>query len=136
MYPGAKAYISAKHAEARRWGFVRDMWGRLRWLEGVHAADDYLRAEAERQAQATPTQSGAQGIIKRVMRRAWPILRDLRKHIWVEPLLQVHDALVLEYDLDERLTVDAIMQPLMTTTCTLRVPIRSSFSYGPRLGDL
>lgn len=136
VYPGAWAYIQRKHREARRDGYVRDMWGRLRWLEGVHAADDRMRAEAERQAQATPVQSGAQGIIKRVMAAVWPTLIALRQDFWIEPLLQVHDALVLEYDPTYRDLVHAVMDAAMTQTVTLSVPIRSSFAYGTRLGDL
>lgn len=136
VYKKGWEYIQSKHAEARRYGFVRDMWGRLRWLEGVHAADDRLRAEAERQAQATPTQSGAQGIIKRVMKAVWPTLRSLRRDFWIEPLLQVHDALVLEYDRNTRDFVTTIMEQAMTDTVHLSVPIRSSASFGLRLGDL
>lgn len=135
-YPDAAAYIESKHAEARRYGCVRDMWGRLRWLEGIHSDDDYIRAEAERQAQATPTQSGAQGIIKRVMRAVWPTLKALRQDFWVEPLLQIHDALILEYDARQRALVDAVMMGAMTSTVQLRVPIKASASYGLRWGAL
>ena len=136
MYPGAKRYIAAKHAEARRLGYVKDMWGRLRWLEGIHSHDDYIRAEAERQAQATPTQSGAQGIIKRAMRDVWPVLKGLRTMFWIEPLLQIHDAIVLEYDLRHRETVDQVMMAAMTSAVTLRVPVKASNGFGLRLGEL
>lgn len=136
MYPDAKRYIAAKHAEARRHGFVRDMWGRLRWLEGIHAEDEYIRAEAERQAQATPTQSGAQGIIKRAMRNVWPVLKGLRSAFWVEPLLQIHDAIILEYDLRARQEVDQVMMAAMTSAVTLRVPVKASNGFGQRWGEL
>ncbi len=136
LYPAAKTYIEAKHAEARRYGYVRDMWGRVRWLEGIHSFDDYIRQEAERQAQATPTQSGAQGIMKRVMRAVWPVLVALRGSFWIEPLLQVYDALVLEYDAEQRALVDAVMRTAMTTTVTLRVPIKCEAGFGTRLGEL
>lgn len=136
MYPGAKTYIAAKHAEARRRGYVTDMWGRLRWLEGIHSHDDYIRAEAERQAQATPTQSGAQGIIKRAMRDVWPVLKALRGSFWVEPLLQIHDAIVLEYDLRYRQEVDSVMMSALTNAVQLRVPVKASNGFGLRLGEL
>jgi uracil-DNA glycosylase family 4 len=136
LYRVAWDYILAKHAEARRYGFVRDCWGRLRWLEGIHAADDYIRAEAERQAQATPTQSGAQGVMKRIMRAVWPTLQALRRDVWVEPLLQIHDALVLEYDRTAAELVNIIMMDAMTTSVQLRVPIRAAREVGQRLGEL
>lgn len=136
VYKVASGYIKAKHAEARRYGFVRDWWGRLRWLEGIHSADDYIRAEAERMAQATPTQSGAQGIMKRAMRDVWPLLQQLRREFWVEPLLQIHDALVLEYAVEHRATVDAVMTATMVNAVTLRVPIKVASAFGHRLSDL
>lgn len=135
-YTVASAYIKAKHVEARRYGFVRDHWGRLRWLEGIHSTDDYIRAEAERMAQATPTQSGAQGIIKRVMAAVWPRLVELRRIWWVEPLLQVHDALVLEYEFAARDTVHAIMTDAMEHTVSLSIPIRCARETGARLSEL
>lgn len=136
IYKVASDYIKAKHAEARQHGFVRDCWGRLRWLEGIHSHDDYIRAEAERMAQATPTQSGAQGIMKRIMRAAWPLLVEMRKQVWVEPLLQIHDALVLEYDVAAAEMIDQMMMYVMTNTVELRVPVRAAKATGFRLSDL
>jgi DNA polymerase-1 len=136
-YPEARDYIQRKHAEARRYGYVRDMWGRLRWVAGVWSVDDRIREEALRQAQATPTQSGAQGIMKRAMAAAWPALVALRRSgVWVEPLLQIHDALVVEYDTAVRDEVNAIITAAMTQTVTLRVPILVDCHTGQRLGDL
>jgi uracil-DNA glycosylase family 4 len=139
VYQGGWAYIRGKHAEGRRYGFVRDMWDRMRWLEGIRSGDDYIRAEAERMAQATPIQSGAQGIIKRNMRALWSQLQALRASgIWVECLLQVHDALVLEYDEGARDVVDATVRAAMTKTVILPfdVPIECSADFGRRLGEL
>lgn len=137
-YPQAATYIELKHAEARRYGFVRDMWGRLRWLEGIHSYDDYIRAEAERQAQATPTQSGAQGIIKRSMGALWPILKDFRRQgMWVEALLQVHDALVLEHDPKDTAVINDAVMMCLTEVVTLKVPIKAAAHTGVlRLGEL
>lgn len=136
LYEGCAAYILQKHAEARRYGFVRDMWGRLRWLEGVHSFDNYIAAEALRQAQATPIQSGAQGIIKRAMRMLWPLLKGLRAQgLWVECLLQVHDALILEHDPAHTDEINDIVMFCMTQAVELRVPVLSSAETGkPNLG--
>lgn len=136
-YPQGSSYIYGKHAEARRYGYVRDMFGRLRWLPGVHSDDERIRAEALRQAQATPIQSGAQGIIKRAMVRLWPRLVDLWKAgIWVEPLLQIHDALMMEYQSDARPLIDVVMLDVMTNAVQLRVPVNASATFGQRWGEL
>ena len=134
--PQGSSYIESKHAEARRYGFVRDMWGRIRWVEGVHSDDPYIRAEAERQAQATPTQSGAQGIMKRIMRAVWPAMKTLRREFWVEPLLQIHDALITEHDRRRRDEIDGVVMAAMHTTVELRVPVTAKAKYGQRWGDL
>lgn len=138
QYPGCARYISDKHAEARRYGYVRDMWGRLRWLEGIHSTDKYIVSEAERQAQATPIQSGAQGIIKRGMALLWPILKGLRSAgIWVECLLQVHDALVLEYDPAYEDVVNDAVTTAMVQAVQLSVPVTVDSHKGVlRLGEL
>lgn len=138
QYPGVRKYQLDKHAEARRHGFVRDMWGRLRWLEGVHSLDKYIASEAERQAQATPIQSGAQGIIKRGMALLWPQLKGLRSAgINVECLLQIHDALVLEYDPTHEAMIDQAVMECMTQAVTLVVPITAKAHKGvQRLGEL
>jgi DNA polymerase-1 len=137
-YPEASRYIDRKHAEARQYGYVRDRWGRLRWLEGIHSADKYIAMEAERQAQATPTQSGAQGIIKRNMGALWPVLVEMRKAgVWVECLLQVHDALVLEHDPAYTDLIDAAVMNAMCNTVQLPIPIGAKAKLGvQRLGEL
>jgi uracil-DNA glycosylase family 4 len=137
-YPQGSRYIDRKHAEARQFGFVRDRWGRMRWLEGIHSPDKYIAAEAERMAQSTPTQSGAQGIIKRAMGALWPVLVEMRKAgIWVECLLQVHDALVLEHEPEYTALIDAAVMNALCHTVRLPIPISAKAKTGvQRLGEL
>lgn len=137
-YPQGSTYIDRKHAEARQYGFVRDRWGRMRWLEGIHSADKYIAAEAERMAQATPTQSGAQGVIKRAMGALWPQLVELRKAgMWVECLMQVHDALVLEHEPEYTELIDGVVMDALCHTVTLPIPVKAKAKTGvQRLGEL
>ena len=136
LYSGVKAYVSGKHAEARRFGYVRDMWGRIRYIGGVHSPDRKVREEALRQAQATPIQSGAQGIIKRIMRALWPEIVAMRQHAWVEPLLQIHDALIFEFDETVHRLLDETVMRAMRDTVTLRVPVTAKGTTAQRWGDL
>lgn len=129
-YPNGWAYIQSKHEEARRYGYVRDMFGRLRWLDGVHSEDDYIRAEAERMAQSTPVQSGAQGIMQRAMRNLWPDLVRLRRQFWTEPLLQTHDELLFEYDTRYRDDMHRLVLGHMERAVTLKVPVTAKGSFG------
>lgn len=135
-YPEGAAYQKEKHREARQFGYVRDMFGRLRWLEGVRSEDAYLREEAERMAQATPVQSGAQGIMQRAMRDLWPVLRDVRDAWGVEPLLQTHDELLFEYNVDRREEMDLLVTSAMANAVQLKVPVTSKGSFGQNWGAI
>jgi uracil-DNA glycosylase family 4 len=134
----AARYIMGKHAEARKYGYVRDWAGRVRWLEGVHSVDPYIQAEALRQAQATPTQSGAQAVMKRGMAMLWPMLKALRAEgVVVEALMQVHDALVLEYDPNEEKRIDEMVLFALCHAVQLRVPVTAKGKLQvPHLGVL
>ena len=56
VYKGVEAFMYDTELEARRRGYVRDMWGRIRYVPGVRAADEKIQAEAVRQAGNQPIQ--------------------------------------------------------------------------------
>lgn len=98
-YPGCASYIAGKHAEARRNGYVTNWRGRRRYLPAVHSPNEKTAAEAMRQAQATPIQSGATEVFRLWMIEVWPRIQQMRAEgIYVELLLTVHDALLFELD--------------------------------------
>jgi DNA polymerase I len=113
-YPGCASYIAAAHAEARRFGYVTNWRGRRRWLPAVHSPNSDVSLGAERQAQATKIQGGAQEITKLWMIEVWRRVCELRKSgVYVELLLQVHDSLLFEleewaYDLLDGLMREAL----------------------------
>lgn len=136
-YPQASSYIFGKHAEARRYGYVRDMWGRLRYLPGVHSWDRQVQEEALRQAQATPIQSGAQGIEKRLMARIWQRLPQLWElGIFCEPLLQVHDDLIFEFDEEAYLLVDDLIMDALSEIQWFPIPIKAEGNAGRKWSEL
>lgn len=136
-WPGAKAWIESKKNEARRYGYVRDMGGRIRYLPGVHSSLPGIRSEAERQAHATPIQSGAQYIMKRWMAVVWDYLEALRiEGVWVEPWLQIHDDLLLEYDQWAGYQVNHAMMESLSLIQGFRIPITCKGIEGPTWGDL
>jgi len=112
LYPGVLKYMSATRAEARRFGFVRDMFGRIRYLEGVRSKIYAVRKEAERQGINHKIQSGAQGVIKLAMAGIWKDVLPLywNEGSYIEPLLQVHDEIVFEFDEGLEKTLDPIIQ--------------------------
>jgi DNA polymerase I-like protein with 3'-5' exonuclease and polymerase domains len=107
VWPEIPRYQSAKIAEARRLGYVTDFAGRRRYLAGVDSAASWVRREAERQAHATPVQSGAQAVFKEWMACTWRhvIQPAQARGAYCEPWLQVHDDLILEVDMAAAATI-------------------------------
>lgn len=137
QYPQAAAYLQNKHAEARRYGYVRDMWNRLRYIEDIHATNDYFVAEAERQAQATPVQSGAQGLVKRWGIEIWKRLPRLwTQGIRCECLLQIHDAYLFEFTAGAQEAVNQIVQDALDQFQWFPIPISMESTHGVRWSDL
>jgi uracil-DNA glycosylase family 4 len=126
VYPGAKRYMNDCRAEARRYGYVRDMWGRIRYLPGIHSMKYWVREEAERQSHSHKIQAGAQGYIKIAMGRIWPYLEQWRgEGHWVEMLLQIHDELIHEFVEDLWPDLDFVVQHELENAAVLRVPMKA-----------
>jgi len=92
IYRGVAAYMKRNGEHAKRYGYVKDMWGRIRYIPGIKSMNRWTRLEAERQAGNAPIQMGAQGIIKEAMGRLVPIYKKMGDG--VKPLIQIHDDLV------------------------------------------
>lgn len=140
LYAEVPRYQQGKIAEAKRYGFVTDLRGRRRYIGGIRSFDDAIRSEAERFAFSTPIQAGAQEVMKEA--EAY-VYRDILLPAWkagnyVEPLVQIHDDLVLEPDRRHILDLNAQMIHAMTKVPAhwLSVPIETSGDYGENWGDL
>ena len=120
-YPGVREFMERTRQEARERGYVETVFGRRLYLENISARNQGLRAGAERAAINAPMQGTAADIIKRAMITidAWLAGAGGRAAM----LLQVHDELVFEADLD---FVDALVagaRERMTAAAALRVPL-------------
>lgn len=130
---GVRSYISDCRAEALRYGYVRDFWGRIRLLPGAHSPINRIREEALRAASSHKIQAGAAGLMKQAQAEAWKYIKQIRNEGWyVEPLLQVYDELLFEVENDEGLKkeVDAITVHCLTNTVKLSVPLGADGGYG------
>lgn len=138
IYEGVAANLNASREQARRYGYVRDMWGRVRYIPGIRSTNKWIRLEAERQAGNAPIQMGAQGVIKEAMGRLVPVYRDLNEIGYVAPLIQIHDDIVWEVDEDmvgiakeeiERVMVDVAPPDFI-------LPLEVDFKVGKRWGSM
>lgn len=139
LYKGARPYMQERISEAQRTGMVRCMSGRIRYIGGIRSRHARIREEAERFAFSTPIQEGASYVMKTNEAHLWNyILKPLwREGVWVEPLVQIHDDLVLELQENKAKDVSARMVECMTKSFTrLSVPIKTSASIGPNWADM
>lgn len=136
IYRGIAAYMKASGEQAKRYGYVRDMWGRLRYIPGIRSNNRWTRIEAERQAGNAPIQMGAQGIIKEAMGRLVPVYRKWEDLLL--PLIQIHDDIV--WEMDE--WMPPIIQPEVkgimegVTPKDFIIPLEVSFKLGKKWGSM
>lgn len=140
LYKEVPIYQQAKISQARRYGFVTDLRGRRRYIGGIRSWDDAIRSEAERFAFSTPIQAGAQEIMHEA--EAY-VYSDILLPRWkagdrIEPLVQIHDDLVLECEHAILADVDRAMVHAMTQVPAhwLSVPIETSGDWGYNWGDM
>jgi uracil-DNA glycosylase family 4 len=123
LYPGVAEYFKQIKLQARAKGYVTDYFGRIRFIPGVRAKDKYLQEEALRQAGNMPIQALAAGVIKIAMADTYKVSKDFQKMgIICRPLLQVHDDLIFEVQKSEIDYVAPVIQSVMETAVTLKVP--------------
>lgn len=140
LYKEVPVYQQSKVAQARRSGFVTDIRGRRRYIGGIRSFDDATRSEAERFAFSTPIQAGAQEVMHEA--EAY-VYKDVLLPAWkrgdrIEPIVQIHDDLVLEPDRRLLLELNDLMVYAMTQVPAhwLSVPIETSGDYGLNWGEM
>ena len=120
-YPGVREFMERTRKEAHERGFVETVFGRRLYLDNINARNQGLRAGAERAAINAPMQGTAADIIKRAM---IDIDHWLSGHAdKAKMLLQVHDELVFESDVDFVDTLVREATARMAAAAELRVPL-------------
>lgn len=129
IYKAVKPYMNRCGDEAYATGMARDRWGRIRYLPAVWSPLPWVADEARRQAHSHKIQAGAQGLMKRAMAQIWEIVCKVG---WTEPLLQVHDSIMLgvRRDPDHMEFVSTMVVHLLTETTKLCVPVKAKGAYG------
>jgi uracil-DNA glycosylase family 4 len=138
LYPEIRQYQHRQLIHARRHGYVKDMFGRIRYIPEVVCPIRSIQEAGARMAANMPVTSSAQGIIKLAMVQLWnglPVMGWQDKVHW---LMQIHDSLIFEVvDDDQRWRpildwVGSVMRGVVT----LRVPLKVDFKIGRRWGEL
>ncbi len=133
-YAGVRGFIERTLEQARRDGFVRNLFGRKRPIPDLLSKNPNLRGFAERTAVNTPLQGTAADLIKIAMLR---LDRELRgRGLEAKMLLQVHDELVLEAPEAEVETVKALVKECMEGAHEVSVPLEVEVSVGANWRDM
>jgi DNA polymerase-1 len=138
-YAGAQPYKDRMIAEAERNGFVRCLSGRIRYIGGIRSKDERVRAEAQRFAFSTPVQEAAQFVMKQAEASLYedvlvPLWRQGR---WVEPILQIHDAIRMECERKLARDLHTMVSEVMThVEHGLSVPLEVEGKWGYNLGPV
>jgi len=138
LYPEVKDYQMEMAAMARRYGYVRDMFGRIRYIPEVTCPIRSIQEAGLRMAANMPVTASAQGIIKLAMGSLWQQLPSTEWANDVRFLMQIHDSLIVEVTDDEAILKPYFrwMSKIMTGVVKLLVPIRVDFKIGKRWGEM
>src|SRR5947207_12155807 len=131
---GVKAWIGAILDEARRQGYVKTLFGRIRYLPEINSKNSAVRGFAERTAMNTPIQGTSADIIKLAMLH---LEASQAKKEWSGTMLvQVHDELLFEIPPADLAPSQAKIKQLMEDALPLSVPVVVDLKSGPNWAEM
>ena len=133
-FPRVKTYIDETIAAARRDGFVRTLFQRIRYLPEIRASDRNMQQQAVRAAVNSVIQGTAADLIKMAMVALSHRISETGSRARLT--LQVHDELVLEVPVAEGEAVAVMVRQTMESVHPLRVPLTTDLHIGPTWIDM
>ena len=127
-FSGVREYMTRIVEEAKRDGFVRTRYGRIRYVDELKSSNFNTRSFGERVALNTPIQGTAADIIKYAMIRVWDVMRE--RKLRSQLILQVHDELSVDTVPEELEEVKAILKEQMEHVCEMSVPLEVHTAVG------
>lgn len=127
-FSGVKGYMDDIIAKAQRDGYVRTMFGRIRYIDELKSSNYNVREFGKRAALNTPVQGAAADIMKIATIRAFDAFQ---KHgLTSKIILQVHDELIVDGVQEEQKQVASILKEAMEGAAQLTVPLKVNVSVG------
>jgi len=133
-YSGVQRFIDRTLEEARRDGYVKTLFGRIRPIPDINSKNANQRGFAERTAVNTPLQGTAADLIKLAMIRIDAELRQRKMRSRMT--LQVHDELVFDVLESELDAVRTLVRDQMENAYKLDVPLLVEVGVGSNWRDL
>jgi len=133
-YPKVKEYIETTKEKARKFGYVRTVLGRKRFLPEINSSNRIVREAAERMAINAPVQGSSADIIKIAMIN---LHREMEKqNLHSKMLLQIHDELLFEVPETELEQMKSLISDLMPKAFELCVPLKIDIKVGKNWGEM
>ena len=134
LYPGVKKYMQRAVADAKKTGYAKTMFGRLRPITDLSSRNPAARGFAERTAINSPIQGAAADLIKLAMIRVDGKLRETSSEAVM--LLQVHDELLFEVPVGAAETLGDMVKTEMENAGDLDVPLVVDVKAGRNWRDM
>ena len=127
-HKGVREYMDSTIGEARANGFVRTLFGRMRYIPEINNTDANIRGLGERAAMNTPIQGSAADIIKMAMINIHRKINE--RGLSSRLILQIHDELLFEVKEEETAGMETLVREEMERVVTLSVPLKVSIGKG------
>lgn len=127
-FDGVRTYMHTIVEQAKQDGYVRTLWGRIRYIDELSSSNYNTRSFGERAALNTPIQGTAADIIKYAMIEVPRRFRE--KNLQSKLILQVHDELIVDAEPEELEQVKKILVDTMQNACKMKVTLKVNVSEG------
>ena len=130
-YPAVKDFMDANVDFAKKNGYIRTMFNRIRYIPEISNSNYNVRNFGERVAMNMPLQGTASDIIKKAMIN---VATEFDKnHLKSKLILQIHDELVVDCVGEEVSKVKQILKECMESVVSLKVKLPVDISVGKNL---
>ena len=133
LHPAVEEYMHNEISEAKAFGRVKTMLGRIRKIPEINASNFMVRQRAERVAQNTSIQGTAAEIIKIAMNNLEQRLS--KENYKAKLIMQVHDELIIDCPKTELEAVKKIVKEEMENAVKLKVPLITDLEVAYRWSD-
>jgi len=134
-YPKVKLWIDMMIKVAKQKGYVKNLFGRKRYLPKINDQDNFIRGEEERKVVSTCIQGTASDILSLATIRIAKRLKELKSQARL--VLTIHDEVVLDVPKNEKEEIISLLKTEMQRPIEgIRVPIETEIKIGERWGSL
>ncbi len=142
-FPQLKEFLDNTKDFARKNGYTRTLFGRIRKIPNINSHIYSIRSQAERMAINSPIQGTATGdIIKLALKDTWNYIQENNLLEQIHPLLQIHDEILFEADknIDKNIIIDIknLMENVLQNSykhINPPIPLTVDTEIGPSYGE-